>query len=124
MARLRSPAHASATQYAVTRIDINGRLGDRSLLQTLGWEAGHPVAVSLAAGAIMVTSRPGSRETLTSQGHLRLPTSVRRGCRLKPGDRLLLAAHPDAELLVAYTPSALDQMVLSYHTTHQLAGTR
>lgn len=124
MARLRSPAPASATKYAVTSIDISGRLGDRSLLQTLGWEPGHPVAVSLAAGAIMVISRPGSRETVTLQGHLRFPTSVRRACRLKPGDRLLIAAHPDDELLVAYTPSALDQMVLSYHTSHQLADTR
>ena len=61
---------------------------------------------------------PGAREAVTGHGHLRLPASVQRACRLQPGDRLLVAAHPDAGLLAAYTPSALDQMVLAYHCAH------
>jgi hypothetical protein len=89
----------------------------------MGWEPGHPVAVTLAAGAIMVASRPDAREAVTRQGHLRLPASIRRACRLQPGERLLVAADPDAGLLVAYTPSALDQMILAYHCTHGPGGT-
>jgi hypothetical protein len=117
VARLQSPARRSATYYAVSSIDVNGRLGDRSPLQTLGWGPGHPVAVSLVSDAIVVASQPRSRVTVTRQGHLRLPTSVRRACRLKPGDRLLLAAYPDRDLLVAYTASALDLLLLTHHST-------
>jgi hypothetical protein len=117
MARLRSPASSSAMYYAVSSIDVNGRLGDRSPLQTLGWGPGHPVAVSLTSGTIVVASQSRSRVTVTRQGHLRLPSSVQRACRLKPGDRLLLAACPDRDLLVAYTASALDHILLTYHST-------
>jgi hypothetical protein len=93
-------------------------------MRILGWNPGHAVAVTLAAGAIMVTSRPGAREVVTQQGHLRLRTSVRHACRLQPGDRLLVAAHPDADILVAYTTEALDQMILAYHWPHGPGGTR
>jgi hypothetical protein len=122
VARLRSPARKTKAHYVVTSVDLHGRLGDRSPVRLMGWEPGHPIAVTLAAGAIMVTSRPGAGEAVTGHGHLRLPAPVRRASRLQPGDRLLVAAHPDAGLLVAYTPSALDQMILAYHCTHGPGG--
>lgn len=123
MPRLRSPARESTTHYAVTSIDLHGRFGDRSPIQVMGWGPGHPVAFSLTAGAIMVVSRPEASEAITRQGHLRLSASLRHASRLKPGDRLLVAAYPHAGLLVAYTAAALDQMVLAYHTTNP-GGTR
>ena len=124
VARLRPPTPASKARYVVTSIDAHGRLGDRSPVLLMGWQPGHPVAVTLATGAIMVVSRPGAHAAVTRQGHLRLPASIRSACRLQPGDRLLVAAHPDAGLLVAYTTSALDHMVLAYHCTHGPGGTR
>lgn len=108
----------------VTSVDYHGRLGDRLPMRVMGWEPGHPVAVTLAAGAIMIASRPDAREAVTRQGHLRVPASIRRACRLQPGERLLVAAHPDAGLLVAYTTSALDQMVLTFHSTYGPGDTR
>jgi hypothetical protein len=51
---------------------------------------------------------------ITRQGHLRLSVSVRHACRLKAGDRLLLAASRKHNHLVAYTMAALDSMVLAY----------
>jgi hypothetical protein len=123
VARLRSPARETKAHYVVTSVDLHGRLGDRSPVRLMGWEPGHPVAVTLAAGVVMIASRPGAREAVTGHGHLRLPAPVRRACRLQPGDRLLVAAHPDADLLVAYTPSALDQMILAYHCTNGPGGT-
>jgi hypothetical protein len=118
VARLRSPVRDSKTYYVVTTLDRRGRLGDRSPVRILGWNPGHAVAVTLATGAIMVTSRPGAREVVTQQGHLRLRTSVRHACRLQPGGRLLVAAYPDVDILVAYTAEALDQMILAYHSQH------
>jgi len=40
--------------------------------------------------------------------------------RLDPGDRLLVAAHVDRGLLIAYTMPALDAMVSGFHSS--LAG--
>jgi hypothetical protein len=124
VAQLRSPVRKSKAHYVVTSVDYHGRLGDRSPMRIMDWEPGHPVAVTLAAGAIMVASRPDAREAVTRQGHLRLPASIRRACRLQPGERLLVAAHPDAGLLMAYTTSALDQMVLTFHSTYGPGDTR
>jgi hypothetical protein len=124
MPRLRSPARESTTHYAVTSIDLHGRFGDRSPIQVMGWGPGHPIAFSLTAGAIMVVSRPDANEAITRQGHLRLSASMRHASRLKPGDRLLVAAYPHAGLLVAYTTADLDQMVRAYHTTHRPGGAR
>ena len=59
---------------------------------------------------------PDGRETVTGQGHLRLPADLRHALRLNSGDRLLVVAHPHQGLLVAYTMPALDAMVSSYHS--------
>ncbi|MCP3803471.1 AbrB/MazE/SpoVT family DNA-binding domain-containing protein [Allokutzneria sp. A3M-2-11 16] len=40
---------------------------------------------------------------MTKQGHLRLPASVRHCCGLVPGDRVLLVADPDQNVLVVCT---------------------
>lgn len=103
----------------MTSIDVHGRLSDRSPLQIMGWGPGQPIAITPAAGVITVAHCPDAGEAITRQGHLRLPASVRHALRLQPGDRLLVAARPDIDLLVAYPTSALDQVLLSYHSAHQ-----
>ncbi|WP_432049907.1 AbrB/MazE/SpoVT family DNA-binding domain-containing protein [Verrucosispora sp. NA02020] len=61
-----------------------------------------------------MTSRRGGRWKISRQGHLFLPSSVRRSCGIGPGDRLLILAYPDRSLLVAYTMGALELMVSRY----------
>jgi hypothetical protein len=117
VAHLASPTLVSSTHYTVTAIDGRGRLADRSPLRVLQWPPGFPVAVSVVQGAVVVVPSRKGREVITRQGHLRLPAAVRHLCRLKAGDRLLLAACPDRSLLLAYTMAALDAMVLAYHAT-------
>ena len=108
----------SVMQYAVTAIDVWGRIADRSLLQALGWRAGRAITVSVRQGAIAV--RPSSRgqHHITGQGHLRVPASVRHLVHLDGGDRLLLAASPAHSLVVAYPTRALDAMLVAYHSTN------
>jgi len=105
--------------YVVTSVDVHGRIGDRTPLRRLGWEPGQPVSISLAGRAIVVGNEPGSPATVTRQGYLRLPASVRHTLRLQPGDRLLVASHFDAGKLVAYPTAVLDQMLLAYQSTNQ-----
>src|SRR5215207_3428423 len=104
--RFAAADRSASTFYTVTAIDVWGRLADRSPLLTLGWRPGLPIAISVMQGAVVVVSHREGRNTVTGQGHRRLPASVRHRSRLKAGDRLLLAACPDRDLLVAYPTSA------------------
>ncbi len=118
IAQLISPTENGSTHYAMTTIDVWGRLSDRSSLRVLQWRPGLPLAMSVVHGAVVVVaSQHDGPPAITRQGHLRLPASVRHRCRLDGGHRILLVACPDRGLLVAYTMSALDAMVLAYHAT-------
>jgi hypothetical protein len=74
------------------------------------------IAVSVTQGAVVIVPHHDGRHTVTRQGHLRLPASIRHLTRMKAGDRLLLAACPHRDFLVAYPMAALDAMVLAYHS--------
>jgi hypothetical protein len=113
--RLATPPSRDSTYHTVTAIDVWGRLADRSPLQRLHWQPGLPLAVSITQGAILVIPHHDGRHTVTSQGHLRLPAAVRRVCRLEAGDRLLLAACPARNFLVAYPMFVVDAMLLAHH---------
>jgi hypothetical protein len=115
VAQLAWPQPASTAYYTVSPIDAWGRLADRSPLRVLQWRPGHPLAVSVAQEAIVIVARPDGHESITRQGHLRLPAPIRHLLRLQTGDRLLLVACPDRGILVAHTMSTLDAMVLAHH---------
>ncbi|MBN1174456.1 MAG: hypothetical protein JXA67_19975 [Micromonosporaceae bacterium] len=100
----------------VTTIDDRGRLADRTPLRVLGWEPATPVTIAAIPTAGIILVRHGGPDRLTRQGHLRLPATIRHDHRLTGGERLLILIHPADDLLVAYTPHALDQMTAAYHT--------
>jgi hypothetical protein len=114
--RLVGPARETSAYYTVTTVDGRGRLADGSPLRVLQWGPGLRLKLMVTLGALVVAAHPDGRETVTRQGHLRLPADLRHSWRLNPADRLLVAAHPHQGLLVVYTMPALDAMVSSYHS--------
>lgn len=118
LARLMAPERNGTLHVVVTTtIDGRGRVADRSPLRLLGWGANHPVAVSLAQCAPVIIVRPGGSQTISGQGHLRLPLAIRRVCRLEARDRLLVVAFPRRGLLAAYPMATVDVMLLAYHAS-------
>jgi hypothetical protein len=117
MANRVSSARESSACSAVRTVDDRGPLADRSPLRILHWAPKLPITLLVLPGAIVVAAQGGGREAITGHGHLRLPACLRHALKLKPGDRLLVAAHPDRGLLVAYTMHTLDAMVAAYHTS-------
>jgi hypothetical protein len=103
------PAH-----HVVTAVDQRGRLADRSALRVLGWGPRCRLAVRVARGAAVAVAQPDGPETVTRQGHLRLPVAVRYALGLVAGDRLLVVVDPDREVLTAFTMATLDSMILAY----------
>ncbi|MFB9905534.1 AbrB/MazE/SpoVT family DNA-binding domain-containing protein [Allokutzneria oryzae] len=68
-----------------------------------------------AFGLLVVHAVPSGVFAVTKQGHLRLPASVRHCCGLVPGDRVLLVADPDQNLLVVHPHVALDELLVARH---------
>ncbi|MGW1742041.1 AbrB/MazE/SpoVT family DNA-binding domain-containing protein [Nocardia sp. NPDC001965] len=91
---------------SVTVVDVRGRLAARGSVRQLGWAAGQQVSVGVNHGVVVVRrSRHGRR--LSPAGFVVLPSGVRNQCRLRAGDRVLLAASLKDEVLVVYPPRAL-----------------
>jgi hypothetical protein len=115
LATLVERAPRTGAFHAVTTIDSRGRLADRSPLRALGWPPLSRVSINSINGELIVVRRCDGPDSVTSQGHLRLPARVRHVCRLERGERLLVAAFPACDLLTVYTGSALDAMLRAYH---------
>jgi hypothetical protein len=99
-------------------LDCHGRIADRTLLQVLGWPAGHRLTVRAADGRLTVTPDPDGGASVTGQGHLRIPAALRHRCALSTRDRVLLAADPQRSHLTIYPPAALDAALAPQPTTY------
>jgi hypothetical protein len=112
-----APADRASTHYAVTAIDDRGRLSDTSAVSVLGWLPGLCLGFSVLPGATGVVVERGGHAILNGRGRLLLPVPVRRALYLERGDRVLLAAHPDRDLLIAYTRNAIEAMTSWLHAS-------
>ncbi|MFZ0120176.1 MAG: AbrB/MazE/SpoVT family DNA-binding domain-containing protein, partial [Pseudonocardiaceae bacterium] len=81
----------------------------------LGWTPGTRLDIRQIQGLLIIRADTHGVFSVTAQGHLRLPATVRHGCGLHPGDRVLLAADPDRDLLVVHPPAALDDLLAPRH---------
>ena len=118
---LSAPAPSPSLYFTVTPVDVRGRLADRSPIRALDWQPGQPITITVLQQTIIVTSQAGGAESITGQGHLRLPAGIRHAFRLNSGDRLLVAAAPTAGVLVVYTMAMLESMLLDHHATSREA---
>jgi bifunctional DNA-binding transcriptional regulator/antitoxin component of YhaV-PrlF toxin-antitoxin module len=108
---LARPGRLTTARYALTTTDRQGRLADRSSVRALGWAPGQPISITTADDTIVIRSATDSLETLTRQGFLCLPAAIRHRCHIHTGDRLLIAAYPDHQVLLVCTLAVLDDML-------------
>jgi hypothetical protein len=115
LAPLLPPMPVPSLYCTLTPIDDRGRLADRSPIRAVGWSPGQPITISVVQETVVVVSQPNGAESITRQGHLRLPARVRHLCRLTLGDRLLIAAAPGPGVLMGYTMPSLESILLKHH---------
>jgi hypothetical protein len=96
-------------------VDHRGRIADHAIVHALAWKPGTRLDIRETQGLLLIRADSQGKFNVTNQGHLRLPAHVRHHFRLVPGDRVLLAAIPDHELLVIHQPAALDDMLSQRH---------
>ncbi|WP_300017736.1 AbrB/MazE/SpoVT family DNA-binding domain-containing protein [Pseudonocardia sp.] len=106
---------ACEAEYGLATLDQYGRLADRTVLRALHWGPGHPLALTLVSGSVLVVARDDATARVGNDGYLRLPVGVRRACRLMPGDRVLLVADPSAGRLLLHPPAALGALLDAHH---------
>jgi hypothetical protein len=116
---LTMPKRAALAYYAITTMEVDGRLGDRSPQRTLNWQPGLRIDMAPMAGVVVIRPDLNGTGAIGPQGYLRLPARVRRVCQLATGDRLLVAARTDAGVLLIYTMANLDTMILTSATVRQ-----
>ncbi|MFY9809593.1 MAG: hypothetical protein WAK86_20360, partial [Pseudonocardiaceae bacterium] len=92
----------SMVVYGLAAVDCRGRVADRAVVLALGWTPGTRLDIRQIRGLLIIRADTHGVFSVTAQGHLRLPATVRHCCGLHPGDRVLLAADPDRDLLVVH----------------------
>ncbi|WP_422733089.1 hypothetical protein ACN26Y_18050 [Micromonospora sp. WMMD558] len=106
-------ARGAGIRCVVTPVDRDGRLADRSALKLMGWAAGQAVELTIEPGPIVV-ARTGRTVRINPRGHLRLPLTVRRRCRIAAGNRVLVVANQRRVELLVIPMATLDDMLVLY----------
>lgn len=115
--------HTPHTVYGLSIMDRYGRVADRAVLRALGWTPGLALALSMVSDSVLAVADPHAAVRVGTDGHLRLPVGLRRGCGLSPGNQLLLVADPPAGRLLLHPPAALDALLLAHRTAILVGAT-
>jgi hypothetical protein len=76
-----------AAHYAITPMEVRGRLGDRSPVRFLDWRPGLLVAISPMVGVVLIRPDGTGTDAIGPQGHVRLRSRVGYARHLNTGDR-------------------------------------
>lgn len=111
-----APSSRSEPQAcAVASVDARGRISDRAVVRSLGWPAGERLEIRAVGGSVLVARRDDGVFSLTSQGYVRLPATVRHWCALSPTDRVLVVAEPARDAVAIHTMPTLQDLLADPH---------
>ncbi|WP_433305425.1 hypothetical protein ACQP2F_18030 [Actinoplanes sp. CA-030573] len=117
-----SDKRAGSAVYGFSTLDAGGRVADRVIMAALGWVPGGRLDIRVSRGLIAVFRDDRGIFRVTAQGFLRLPVAAPRWCEVSTGDRVLLAAYPEGDLLVVHPPAAREAVVDRVHAEALGAG--
>jgi hypothetical protein len=93
--------------YGMGRIDASGRVADRVGTQALGWQFRDRLTLSCISGVVLARRDPAGMLALGQKPYITIPAALRTRCGLRAGDRELLAAALNEDLLTVYPLSTL-----------------
>ena len=108
--------HDTSLTYAITRLDDSGRIYDQTTATALGWTPGQRLTITRQHHVLTIHADPDGLHTRSPRGCLTIPAVARAHCGLQLGDQLLLAAAPTHQTLLIHPITALNTMLLDYHT--------
>ncbi|WP_344683154.1 AbrB/MazE/SpoVT family DNA-binding domain-containing protein [Saccharopolyspora taberi] len=101
--------------HGMARVDGSGRVLDRALLRDLGWEPGQPVLVRVIEQRVVLRPDPTAVHRLPWQPCLVLPIAARTRCHIRTGDRVLLTADLEQDVLVVRPLWAVEDLLAAEH---------
>lgn len=114
MASMLVEASTHPVHYAMTTVDVHGRLWATSLLTLLAWNPGQRISIAVTEDIIVISRTTDGRRSVTRDRQLRLPAAIMHRFRLAPGDRVLMAAPPGRDCVLVY-PTAVLSRILQRH---------
>jgi bifunctional DNA-binding transcriptional regulator/antitoxin component of YhaV-PrlF toxin-antitoxin module len=103
--------------YDIGQVDESGRVASE-IVAALRWQPHDRLEVILTEGAIVLRASPDGLFSASQRPRIIIPSAARRRHAIQPGDHVLIAAAPDAGVVIAYPLSALDDMISCYHLAH------
>lgn len=111
-------------EFALCLLDDSGRLAGRSLFELLGWSSEHPLGQALGRGYIALQPSTDGTLSLDNRMRLGLPPGLQRYCGLRPGDKVLLVAAPEHQMLILHPMANLAHMTRIFHSEQLQHGIR
>jgi hypothetical protein len=108
--------------YDIGQVDASGRVSSRDIVGALRWQPQDRLELILTAGAIVLRVSSDGLFSVPQRSRIIIPASARQRHAIRDGDHVLLAAAPDYGTVIVYPPSALDEMIASYHSAHPATG--
>ena len=95
----------------MSALDRGGRIADRAVIEAMAWTPGTRLRVDASRTHLTLRAAIDGTSAVSEHRYLWLPAPARHRLGLRPGDRVLLAAHPQRQTLVVYPPAALDELL-------------
>lgn len=107
-------------QVGFARLDLSGRLHNRTLMKALNWHPGHRVEFGVVHDAVIVTSTPTGLHVISAGEALTLPATARRLAGIDIDLPVALAAIIAQQILLIHPISTVAQLLSDHH--RRLAG--
>jgi hypothetical protein len=116
------PERDTTVVYALTRVDVSGRITDHEILDALGWQPGNRLASTFdEPGALALRPDPAGRMVVAPRQRITLPALLRHRCAISLGDTVFLTALTQHGVLLMRTLAWLDQALASHNRAGQPA---
>lgn len=106
----------------IAAVNASGRVREQQLiLKTLGWRAGDRTSSHVIADGIVIRREHDGHQLIDPRNQLLIPAGLRTLYRIGAGDRIVLVAIPEQEVLIVH-PTAFVAGLLAEHYASLPAG--
>lgn len=117
-AALSSASIESTIRYAIGSIDESGKVPAAQVLESLGWQGGDRLSVTVRRGVVVLQCDPDGLVAVTKRRALVIPAAARRACGIRKADAVLIAAIVGFNTAVVHPQAVIDRMMTLYHHGH------
>jgi hypothetical protein len=111
-----SPAGASlGVVPGMAAVDHSGRVRDALVVAALGWAPGERTEVRERTGALLVCRVAVGGAVIDARGRVFLPVAARAQLGIAVGERSLLVAVPERDLLVVHRVSVMAGLLAAHY---------